>query len=103
MYASRNHGMDDQEEPAEPIVDLDGEDTYEPEAILDVRLRRKKEQYLIKWVGYPPEENSWEPLEHLENAMELGKEFKAQHHRRKELAKEGVEMAKSRKRVKKDE
>jgi len=39
-----------------------GDDVYEVEKITD---RRQDEngrwQYLVKWVGYPDEENSWEP------------------------------------------
>jgi hypothetical protein len=47
-------------EPA-PLVEIDGEDEYFIEAILDSRIHRQKLQYLIKWVGYDLPD--WEPAE----------------------------------------
>jgi hypothetical protein len=35
-----------------PLVEIDGEDKYCIEAVLDSRINRRKLQYLIKWVGY---------------------------------------------------
>ena len=40
---------------------VDEELEYEAEKILDSRLHRGKLQYLVKWKGYPNEENTWEP------------------------------------------
>lgn len=51
------------------------QDEYEVEMILDKRIIRKKPQYLIKWVGYPLHDATWEPLENLTNAQEKLKEF----------------------------
>ena len=58
-------------------------DLYEPnidewvvEEILDVRLKnvrlsrhmyKKVKEYLVLWKGYPQEDASWEPEEHLQN------------------------------------
>jgi hypothetical protein len=33
--------------------------------ILDKRMHRCKEQYLIKWKGYSDAHNSWEPIENI--------------------------------------
>ncbi|CAD5218968.1 unnamed protein product [Bursaphelenchus okinawaensis] len=48
---------------------INGEPAYEVEEVLDMRLRgprrKKKREFLIKWVGYGPEHNSWEPRENL--------------------------------------
>jgi hypothetical protein len=44
-----------------PPVDIDGEDEYFIEAVLDSRIHRRKLQYLIKWVGYHLPD--WEPAE----------------------------------------
>lgn len=46
--------------PPEPIL-INGDKEYEVEAILDCRKRQNRVQYLIKWKGYSPEDNSWEP------------------------------------------
>ena len=44
-----------------PPVEIDGEDEYFIEAILDSRIHRKKLQYMVKWVGYDMPD--WEPAE----------------------------------------
>lgn len=48
------------------------------EAILDCRRRHNQTQYLIKWKGYGPEDNSWEPESNL-HARELLQAFKDSH------------------------
>jgi hypothetical protein len=51
------------------------QEEYEVENILDKRTLRKKPQYLIKWLGYPLHDATWEPLENLGNAREKVKEY----------------------------
>lgn len=36
------------------------ENVYEVEKIVEDRVKNGKRQYLIKWVGYPESENTWE-------------------------------------------
>jgi transposase InsO family protein len=64
-----------------PIVTPDGDLEYEVQQILDSRFfgRWKKLQYLVSWVGYGPEENSWEPASNLENAPDIVAEFHMLH------------------------
>ena len=48
----------EQQYPA-PLVRSDGQSVHEVECILDHRLRNKKVQYLVKFVGYPWQESEW--------------------------------------------
>ena len=45
---------------------IDKDDEYEVEEILDYN----KGLYLVKWVGYGPESNSWEPADNMLNCKE---------------------------------
>jgi hypothetical protein len=58
-----------------------GDIQWEVRVVLDSRLhgRWKKLQYLISWEGYGPEENSWEPVENLQNASNAVKDFHRLH------------------------
>jgi hypothetical protein len=50
------------------------------ESILAHRLvgcgKRRKSQYLVKWKGYGPEHNSWEPEAHLTGCKEAIREYR---------------------------
>lgn len=41
-------------------ISSSSEDVYDVEKIRDDRMFRGKKQYLIKWVGYPETDNTWE-------------------------------------------
>ena len=43
--------------PPPPPIEVDGEEEFEVEEILDSRIRYRKLQYLIKWLGYPDTDN----------------------------------------------
>jgi hypothetical protein len=44
----------------------DSEDQeYEVEGIVKDRLRGGRPLYFVKWKGFPPSENTWEPADHL--------------------------------------
>jgi len=58
-----------------PPVEVAGEKEYEVEKILNRQERRGKTRYLVKWKGYTVEENMWEGVENLKNAMEKVEEF----------------------------
>ena len=38
--------------PLPPPVEIDGEEEWEVEAVLDTKIRYRKLQYLIKWMAY---------------------------------------------------
>ncbi|QRW22406.1 Retrotransposable element Tf2 protein [Rhizoctonia solani] len=62
--------------PSQPFLEqpppetIEGEEEYEVEQIIDSKRQRGKWFYLIKWKGYGPEDNSWEPEELLEHSQE---------------------------------
>ena len=50
--------------PVFPLTDA-SEPEYEVEDILDSRICRGSTEYLVKWLGYPVFESTWEPASHL--------------------------------------
>ncbi|KAM4064780.1 reverse transcriptase (RNA-dependent DNA polymerase) [Hirsutella rhossiliensis] len=46
-------------------IEVDDDQEYEAEQILDTRRQGQQQEYLVKWKEYGPEENTWEPLKHL--------------------------------------
>lgn len=77
------------EEPP-PVIVESGEEEYEVESVLASK-RTKKDGWLyrVRWKGYGPEEDTWEPKGNLEeNAKdELSKYHKAQFKRARDSAK----------------
>jgi hypothetical protein len=59
---TQEHGHNFTDPPPELI---EGQEEWEVEQILDRRIFRCKEQYLIKWKGYSDVHNSWEPKENI--------------------------------------
>ena len=54
-----------QQEPPPPI-EIDGEEEYTIEQILNARIYRRRLQFLVKWRGYEnPDDNTWEPEERM--------------------------------------
>ena len=64
--------------PPPPPTVVDTEPEYEVEAILDKRTFRRQLQYLVKWVGYPAHDASWEPVKNLSNSVDLVADFEHQ-------------------------
>jgi transposase InsO family protein len=56
--------------PPPPVQLLDGPE-YEVAAILDSKFSHGKLYYLVDWLGYGPNDRTWEPPDHLLNAQDL--------------------------------
>ena len=48
----------------QPVVDL-GDDIWEVGKILASRVHRKRVQYLVRWKGSSPDEDTWEPYDNI--------------------------------------
>ena len=56
--------------PPPPVEVSDGTE-YEVAAILDSKIVRNKLYYLVDWLGYTPNDRTWEPAENLDNASDM--------------------------------
>ena len=65
--------------PALPIPELEEQDDWEIEQILDRERVRGACWYLVKWKDWPEEYNQWLPSEGLAGASDMLKDFEAQH------------------------
>jgi Chromo (CHRromatin Organisation MOdifier) domain len=65
--------------PPPEIIDNDEE--YEIEEILDSRIRRNKLYYLVHWLGYARDEDSWIPATETDHCQDLVKAFHKAHPR----------------------
>jgi hypothetical protein len=69
------------EDPARPIVqepgplEVEGEEEYEVEEIVDSERHRDGWYYRVKWKGYGPETNTWELKANLEHAENILKKY----------------------------
>jgi hypothetical protein len=63
--------------PPPDSVDEDGNEVWEVERVLRQRQRGRRTEYLVKWLGYPDWEATWEPAAHLRTAPEVLERFHA--------------------------
>ncbi len=61
---------------------VNGEHEWEVEKIIKVRYIEGKKEYLVKWVGYPDNDNTWLPQEDLKNASDLLRKFNGKNKKR---------------------
>jgi len=62
-----------------PPVEVEGELEYEVREILDSKMERRQLFYLVDWVGYGPEERTWEPATNVEHAKDAVADFHRAH------------------------
>jgi len=61
-----------------PLWFDDDGDFYTPERIVGKRGKGNSRQYLVRWVGFPPEEDTWEPLKNLSLVPQLIEQYETQ-------------------------
>ena len=59
----------------ETQIEVDNEQEYEVERILDDRTNQQEQEYLVKWKGYEHSENTWEPKSHLKECPQLLQQY----------------------------
>jgi len=76
LYKSQVKGQ--KKIPPKPVI-IKGEEEFKVEKILNKRMVRGKEKFLVRWKGYMAGEDTWENRENLENAKELVEEFEREY------------------------
>jgi hypothetical protein len=62
--------------PPPPPIEVDGEEEYEVEDIVDARYFGKTLKFLVKWKGYLDHDNTWEPESSLTHCPDILSKFK---------------------------
>ena len=55
--------------------EISDSENYEVEKIVKKRVKNGKVEYKVRWKGYSKDDDTWEPIEHLEGCMEKLHEF----------------------------
>jgi Chromo (CHRromatin Organisation MOdifier) domain len=72
LYHKASFPLQHQQLPKPPPVIVRDIPEYKVEKIIASRRYRRKLQYLVKWTGWPMDEQHWEPAEHvMPNAQRL--------------------------------
>ena len=51
--------------------DKEGFELYEVESIREKKIENGRAYYFIKWLGWPEETNTWEPIENLRDVWDM--------------------------------
>ncbi len=79
----RYHGDPSRQPAPNPQEEIEGENFFKVEKVLDHQNRKRpgkakkrtKRFFLIRWEGYPPSEDSWEPEENLHECEDALAEY----------------------------
>jgi len=70
---------------------IEGHEEWEVKEILDSRRRRRKLEYLVRWEGCTPDEDTWEPVANLKNAPLIIEKFHQDHpHAVRNISEKGI-------------
>jgi hypothetical protein len=75
LYPHPTNDFNQQLIPPPPVVTPEGEEEYKVEKIINSQKISCKVEYGVRWKGYRPEEDTWEPKENLANAQDALKDF----------------------------
>ena len=59
----------------EPVYEIDDEDIFEIDYIVDCRKCRNRSEYLVHWKNFGIYDRTWEPASNLINADEALEKF----------------------------
>ena len=64
-------GTNEPNNPPLSPIEVERQEEYEVEEILDSRIHYNKLQYLVKWMGYPHLDNQWLPKDDVARSQDL--------------------------------
>jgi len=67
--------VEEQKKIPPKLLIIEGQKEFKIEKIINKRMIREKEKFLVRWKKYMMEEDTWENKENLKNAKELVEEF----------------------------
>ena len=79
----RNQVEGQRKETPQPVV-IEGEEEWEIKKILNKKMVRGKEKFLVWWKGFTAEADTWEGRENLGNAKEALRDFEKEYSRDQE-------------------
>ncbi|KRX01303.1 Chromo domain protein [Pseudocohnilembus persalinus] len=74
-------------EQTDIVENQEEQENYLVEKVVGKQSRYGKVYYQIKWSGYDSEDNTWEPLEHLDQVKYLIKQYENEQEQKKLLEK----------------
>ena len=83
VHKYKNQVEGQKKEVPQPVV-IEGKEEWEVEKILNKRIVRGKEKFLVRWKGFTSEADTWEGRENLENAKEALRDFEREYGREEE-------------------
>ena len=75
---NNNNNNNNNDNNSESQESSQGDDQWEVEKILKKKKIDGIMKYFVKWVGFPHDQNTWEPIDHLENVRYMVDEFNRQ-------------------------
>ena len=65
-----------------PEDDMDSDNEFEIDAILDHRDMKNGREYLVRWLGWTDRHNSWVGMDDMQHAQDILRKYEALHPRK---------------------